>query len=59
MGIKAYLQMARDYLKYREIHEKEGNISRVVIDNFNLIHYYDQRVVKKLTVKSINSKGVK
>jgi hypothetical protein len=52
MGLKELLQKCREYLKYREIGEKEGNISRVVIDNYKSIDYLTNSGVKKLTVPS-------
>lgn len=51
MGLKELLQKCREYLKYREIGEKEGNISRDVIDNYKNIDYLSNAGVKKLTVK--------
>ena len=59
MKVKGYLQKIKDYLKYREIHEQKGNISRTVIDNYKNIDYITNKGVKKLTVKPIYSKGVK
>ena len=59
MNLKVLLQKCREYLKYREIEEKKGNISRVVIDNYKNIDYITNKGVKKLTVKPIYSKGVK
>ena len=51
MKLKEFLKKCRDYLKYREIEEKEGNISRDVIDNYKNIDYLSNTGVKKLTVK--------
>ena len=51
MGLRELLQKCREYLKYREIGEKEGNISRDVIDNYKNIDYLSNAGVKKLTVK--------
>ena len=52
MKPKELLQKCRDYLKYREIEEQKGNISRVVIDNYKSIDYLSNSGVKKLTVPS-------
>lgn len=51
MKLKEFFKKCRDYLKYREIEEKEGNISRDVIDNYKNIDYLSNAGVKKLTVK--------
>ena len=59
MKLKEFLKKCRDYLKYREIEEQKGNISRDVIDNYKNIDYLSNDGIKKLTMKSIYEKGAK
>ena len=51
MKLKELLKKCRDYLKYREFEEKEGNISREVIDNYKTMNYSNPKLIKKLTVR--------
>lgn len=59
MKLKEFLKNCRDYLKYREVEEQKGNISRDVINNYKNIDYLSNAGVKKLTMKSIYEKGAK